>query len=220
MKPPTTLSKEQLKIILQQLINGGEQAIDTLYRLYFKRLKAYGWQVTNKTNEELIITVIQEFYIWLVKNHQKLSHVEDIELYLFKSIRFNILSALKKQQQKERVAKKYLINTQSKQAPITPSPEKQFIAQEKEQLQKERLNQVLAQLPTYQKEVLYLRYFQNYSYKDIGKILAVSEQVARNYAYRAIKRMKAELKLKGWDEDLENVLLSLLILGQLSVFYI
>lgn len=216
MESPTTISKEQLKLLLQQLIKGEEQAIDTLYRLYFKRLKAYGWQVANKTNEELIITIIQEFYIWLVKNRQKLSHIEDFEVYLFKSIRFNILSALKKQQQKEKVAKKYLANTQNTQTPSTPSPEKQFIAQEKDQLQRELLNQVLAQLPAYQKEVLYLRYFQNYSYKDIGKILAVSEQVARNYAYRAIKRMKAELKLKGWNGDLESVLLSLLILGQFS----
>lgn len=220
MKPPTTLSKEQLKILLQQLIQGEAQAIDTLYRLYFKRLKAYAWQVANKTNEELIITVIQEFYIWLVKNHQKLSHIEDIELYLFKSVRFNILSALKKQEQKAKVAKKYLVNTQNTQAPTTPSLEQQFIAQEAKQLQQELLNQVLAQLPTYQKEVLYLRYFQGYSYKDIGKILSVSEQVARNYAYRAIKRMKAELKQKGWEGDLENVVLSFLIMGQFATFFI
>ena len=190
----TSPSKEELKSIVQQLAKGDARAIDTLYRLYFKRLKSYGRQIVGKDKEDLVITVIQEFYIWLVKNHRKMAKIEDFELYLFKSVRLNILNTLKKQQQKEIVAKKYLTNTEVSQEKSMSSPEEKMIAQESEQLQKKILTQVLDQLPTYQKEVLYLRYFQNYSYKEIGAILSVSEQVARNYAYRAVKGMKGQLK--------------------------
>ena len=161
---------------------------------YFNRLKSYGRQIVGKDKEDLVITVIQEFYIWLVKNHRKMEKVEDFELYLFKSVRLNILSSSKKQQQKEIVAKKYLKNTQITQEKSTPSPEDKMITQEKEQLQKDLLASILKELPTYQREVLYLRYFQNYSYKEIGEILSVSEQVARNYAYRAIKEMKGQIQ--------------------------
>lgn len=185
--------KEELKKIVQQLAKGDATAIDTLYRLYFKRLKSYGRQIVGKDKEDLVITVIQEFYMWLVKNHQQMAEIKDFELYLFKSVRLNILSTSKKQQQKEIVAKKYLKNTQIAQEKSTPSPEEEIIAQEKAQLQKDLLAHTLKELPTYQKEVLYLRYFQNYSYKEIGAILSVSEQVARNYAYRAVKGMKGHI---------------------------
>ena len=190
----TAPSKEELKKIVRQLAKGDAAAIDTLYRLYFKRLKSYGRQIVGKDKEDLVVTVIQEFYMWLVKNHQKMANIEDFELYLFKSVRLNILSTFKKQQQKEIVAKKYLNNTIITQEKSTPSPEEEMIVQEKEQLQKELLAHTLKELPTYQKEVLYLRYFQNYAYREIGEILSVSEQVARNYAYRAVKGMKEIMK--------------------------
>jgi len=134
--------------------------------------------------------------MWLVKNHQKMAVIEDFELYLFKSVRLNILNRLKKQQQKEIVSQKYIDATQVIQPKTAPSPEEQFIEQESDQLQKTMLIQLLDTLPTYQKEVLYLRYFQNYSYKEIGQILSVSEQVARNYAYRAIKKIKGKIQHK------------------------
>ena len=198
MKSPNTApSKEELKKIVHQLAKGDAAAIDTLYRLYFKRLKSYGKQIVGKEKEDLVITVIQEFYMWLVKNHKKMAAIEDFELYLFKSVRLNILSTFKKHQQKEIVAKKYLKNSELVQEKSISSPEEEMIAQEKEQLKKDLLAQTLNELPTYQKEVLYLRYFQNYSYREIGEILSISEQVARNYAYRAVKGMKESLHSNG-----------------------
>ena len=198
MKTPSTYqSKEELKKLVQQLANGDAAAIDILYRLYFKRLQSYGRQIAGAHQADLVLSVIQEFYMWLVKNHQKMAAIEDFELYLFKSVRLNILNTLKKQQQKSIVAKKYVDSTQYTQAKTAPSPEEQLIDQESEQLQKDLIKQELKKLPTYQKEVLYLRYFQNYSYKEIGTILSVSEQVARNYAYRAVKGMKGRMKEEG-----------------------
>lgn len=198
MKSPSTYqSKEELKKLVQRLAKGDATAIDVLYRLYFKRLKAYGRQIAGKHKGDLVITVIQEFYMWLVKNHQKMEAIEDFELYLFKSVRLNILSTLKKQEQKDLVAKKYLATSHLNKPQTAPSPEKQLIDQENIQLQKDFIAQELDKLPTYQKEVLYLRYFQNYSYREIGTILSVSEQVARNYAYRAVKGMKGRMIEEG-----------------------
>jgi len=195
--PSTYQSKEELKKLAQRLAKGDTTAIDMLYRLYFKRLQSYGRQIAGTNQGDLVSTVIQEFYMWLVKNHQKMATIEDFELYLFKSVRLNILNTLKKQQQKDFVAKKYVDTTRHTQAKTAPSPEEQLIDQESEQLQKDLIAQELNKLPTYQKEVLYLRYFQNYSYKEIGTILSVSEQVARNYAYRAVKGMKGRMKEKN-----------------------
>lgn len=134
-----------------------------------------------------------------------MANIEDFELYLFKSVRLNILSTLKKQQQRENLFQKHIDQTQHTQTQSTPSPETQFISQESEQLQKDFILSALDKLPTYQKEVLYLRYFQNYAYKDIGEILSVSEQVARNYAYRAVKGMKGQIKEEQSSKKINDI---------------
>ena len=56
------------------------------------------------------------------------------------------------------------------------------------------LHQTVESLPDYLREIVFLRYFQGLSYKEIGDIMQVNEQVARNYAQRAVKRLKEKLQ--------------------------
>jgi len=184
------LSQEEVRQLVQRLAQGDAVALDTLYRVYFGRLKKYGLQIAGKNQADIVTAVIQEFFMWLVQHHQKMTTVTNFELYLFKSIRHNILNTLQKQAQKQAVQKKYLARTQEQTAQTLPSPESQLIDKETQQEIKILITQQLELLPSYQQEVLYLRYFQNYSYKEIGEILSTNEQVARNYAYRAIKTLK------------------------------
>ena len=191
------LTKEEITHLVQRLAQGDAVALDTFYRVYFGRLKKYGLQIAGKEQADIVTAVIQEFFMWLVQHHQKMAAVTNFELYLFKSIRHNILSTLQKQTQKQAVQKKYLARTQELTSQTLPSPESQLIDKETQQEIKILITQQLELLPSYQQEVLYLRYFQNYSYKEIGEILSVNEQVARNYAYRAIKVLKAAFPSKN-----------------------
>lgn len=190
----TYLTKEQIKPIVLRLANGEEEAIAILYRQYFNRLKHYGLQIVGSSHENLVINVIQNFYIWLVQNHQKMKEIDDFEIYLFSSVRSNIISQLKKQRQKKDAAHRYLEKINFFQFYIENSPEEAFIAEELAALNKQMLTEELDKLPSYQREVLYLRYFKNYSYKEIGQILSVSEQISRNYSFRAIKRLKEQMQ--------------------------
>ncbi len=52
--------------------------------------------------------------------------------------------------------------------------------------------QLLDTLPSKQKEVFYLRNYMNLNFKDIGKVMDLSEQVVRKHNYRAIKSLRSQ----------------------------
>ena len=51
---------------------------------------------------------------------------------------------------------------------------------------------LLESLPPNQKEVIYLRNYINMSYAEIAQVMNLSEQVVRNYAYRAMTKLRAQ----------------------------
>jgi len=90
--------------------------------------------------------------------------------------------------QKSRVAIKdrYDLSQNLRNQSSESSVEQQYIDIESKQLANSAVNTLLDQLPPAQKQVLYLRNYANLNYKEIAQIMDLSEQVARNYAYRAL----------------------------------
>ena len=66
-----------------------------------------------------------------------------------------------------------------------------FIIDKDEQLRKARqVRNALDQLTVRQKEIIYLKYYQDLSYEEVSVIMNINYQVARNLLYQAIKSMK------------------------------
>jgi RNA polymerase sigma-70 factor (ECF subfamily) len=51
----------------------------------------------------------------------------------------------------------------------------------------------LERLSSRQKEIIYLKYYQNLSYEEVSEIMNINYQVARNLLYQAIKSLKTIL---------------------------
>lgn len=196
--------------LFRQIATGDEQAIADLYRRYQARLFAYGIQVLNGSWEEEIKDVIQEFFLWLAQNFHKAAQIEEPEAYLFLSIRRNLLARLGNHTEKKDSQERFIQRTESLQKQTEVSPEEILIHDEEHNDRQVMLQRELDKLPAYQKEVIYLRYYEGLSYKEISNIMAVNDQVARNYAQRALQRLKQQLgNLKIF------LLLLLLLLAQL-----
>jgi RNA polymerase sigma-70 factor (ECF subfamily) len=56
--------------------------------------------------------------------------------------------------------------------------------------QQQRLQRLIAQLPPRQQEALKLRFVENMNYDQIGAILAVNQQSAKNLVFRAIEKLR------------------------------
>ncbi len=51
----------------------------------------------------------------------------------------------------------------------------------------------LGRLSNRQREIIYLKYYQNLSYEEVSEIMNINYQVARNLLYQAIKSLKSLL---------------------------
>lgn len=186
-------NENELTQLAQRLAAGDEEAIELIYRAYFRKLLYYGIQVAGRQYQHEAEDVIQEFFIWLSRNGEKAGKIRDFEAYLFQSIRRNLLSRLSADKNAQNTFDRYVSLTTALRESADISPEQLQIAKEEGAHSSALIRQELDKLPPYQREALYLRYFEDKSYPEISAILSVSEQVAYNYVSRAIKRLKQQL---------------------------
>ncbi|MEZ5038483.1 MAG: sigma-70 family RNA polymerase sigma factor [Saprospiraceae bacterium] len=194
--------EEPISELIQRLSAGDLDAIDLIYLKYHKRLKGYGIQLLGFDQQEEVQDVMQEFFLWLAQHYDKVAHIRDFEVYLFQSIRRNLHLRMKRKETAQSIHHRFSSRTASLNPKADISPEEAFIRDETNVRLNAWINNEIKKLPTYQKEVLYLRYYEELDYDEIAEILAVSNQVARNYCYRAIKSLKAQFG------QVENILFS------------
>lgn len=187
------LKREPDKQLFTRLAGGDVEALDLIYRKYYLRLKNYGLQFAGPQWEQEVHGVVQDLFIWLAEHYYKVKKIKNPEAYLFRSVRRNLMLLQHHRRDREATRERYLRRTQFIDEESSDSPEDAFIRREMESVNKSLLHNELHQLPPYLWEALYLRYYEGLSYREIATLLSVTEQVARNYAHRAIKKLKKQL---------------------------
>lgn len=190
---PKDPSANSLPQLAARLAAGDIAAIASIYEQTYRSLFFYGLQIAGTHQQYLVEGTIQDLFIWLAKNYQKVAAIDHLEAYLYQSIRRNLQQHLQAEQLKNKAFKRYQLRTKPNQPTAVDSPEKTFISQEEIASTKTFLTKHLNQLPSYQKEVLYLRFFENRSYKEIAALLSINSQVARNYVFRALSHLRKSM---------------------------
>jgi len=192
------LNKNLRNITIQNLAkaiaNGDEQALADLYQIFYQPLLYYGLRITSHDHSHLVKEVIQELFLWVAQNHEKLNTIQNFEAYIYQSFKRNLRQKNLAKAEKRKIKERYLHRTEPLQDKLSPSPESNFIKGEEEKEKKVILQNAMAQLPPYQREILHLRYFEERDYKEIAALLSLSQQVARNYVYRALQNLRKLLK--------------------------
>ena len=191
---------EKLKNLIAR---GDSTALNDLYRRYYKKLKLYGMQFSPKLMSLSVEDSIQELFFWITKNHQQLSEVDNLEVYLFSALKRNVYQDIHKGKSRKNL--RVLYSASSTSESHESSDESKIIETESRHLDKQLVHRLLESLPAKQKEVIYLRNYVNMSYKEIGDVMNLSEQIVRNYGYRAMQNLKKQLVIRtSTKEGLNN----------------
>lgn len=182
-----SVTTEELK---QQIAGGDTESLSLLYDRYFSKLKLYGLQFSPKLDSYSIEDSIQELFIWIAKNHKKLAAIDNLEVYLFSALKRNSLKEIGLKNKRDQLKDTFQSNHDA--ALTKPSVEIKYIESENRNEEAKYITQLLDTLPPQQKEVLYLRNYMDMSFRDIGQLMGLSEQVVRNYNYRAIKDLRSK----------------------------
>ena len=169
--------------LIQQAQKGDRKAFSEIYKLYYDRLIRYGLSMDYA--EDLLHDAIQDLFVWMILHPEKLNRITNLDTYLFKSLKRNIHSRLKREKGKKKNATIY-----QKDKPNEVSPETRLIESESQKGQSSWITSQLKKLSSHQKEVIYLRFYENLSYDEIAEIFSVSNQVVRNSVFRAVKKLR------------------------------
>jgi RNA polymerase sigma-70 factor (ECF subfamily) len=162
---------------------GDRDAFSALFREHYETLFRFGSKFT--TDTELLEDGIQELFIelWQAKSE---TPVLSVKAYLLKSLKYKLLKMFRQRG-------KTLPLTDNGDVAFEWSHETFLITEQDNAEKKQLVLNALGRLSNRQKEIIYLKYYQNLSYEEVSEIMNINYQVARNLLYQAIKSLKALL---------------------------
>ena len=166
---------------------GSEVAFNHIYRKHTPDLYNFAYQFTH--NKDIIKDSIQNVYIDIRRRREKLSEVNSIKGYLYKAIYREMVKKLEKERRyiSEEEINENLFN-------IELSFEDKLIGDEITKELKEKLEKILNQLTSKQKEALLLFYKEGLSYKEVAEIMGLkNSKSARKLIYRALGTARKEV---------------------------
>jgi len=165
---------------------GSEPAFCEIYTNYVQVLFNYG--IRFSSDRELVKDCIQDIFIHIYNKKENLGDTNDIKLYLFKSLKRELIRTLQKKQKK--------ISWDDADLPFLASysAEIDIAANERQAEQNKILQQALNTLPDRQKEVLFLRFVEEMEYEQIQELMGINYQSVRNLMARSIQNLRGKLK--------------------------
>ncbi len=167
-------------LLWKQYQQGDEEAFARIFRQMYPSLFQFGLKMTART--DVLEDSIQELFTELWQNKSR-TDVQSVKAYLLKSLKYKLLRALTKKTplHLDDVANDYVFEL---------SHESLLISREENQEQTTKVLQAFGHLSHRQKEIIYLRFYQELNYEEIGDVMNINYQVSRNLLYQAIKALK------------------------------
>lgn len=169
-------------LLWNDFIKGNEDAFRIIYNNHVHSLFRFGCHFT--TNEALVKDCIHDVFIDLAKYRSGLGTTNNIQLYLFKSIKRKIIRAQRKSGLFDPIDMEKLPFYQ------TLSSEELSVESETDRLVYLKLDKALSDLSPRQKEAIYLKFNSGLSYEELSQVMQLNYQSARNLVFRGIEKLR------------------------------
>lgn len=181
MERPSTYS--DIKIWLQ-LQSGNELALGQLLTRYFNLLQNYGYKFVR--NEEFVKDCVQEVFIQIWNHRTRITTPVSVRAYLLSCVRKRVV----REAYRQRILTDDATTLDDDSTFVEFSPEWTLIEQESLLETTHRVAEALNQLPKRQREVIYLRYYQNLDRDEIAAIMDINPQSVSNLLQQAFKTFR------------------------------
>lgn len=162
-----------------------EKNIASLYNLYVNDLFTYGCYLG--FDREIVKDAIQDVFFRLSTDNN-LNNVSNIKFYLLRSLKNRLLDICKRQ--KEHIPLEDIDVAAELPFNIHINVEDLIIEREEQIQIKTEIEQMLNTLTDRQREIIYLRYVQEYDYVQIAELLQISVHGCRKLVSKAILSLR------------------------------
>jgi RNA polymerase sigma factor (sigma-70 family) len=174
----------------KQFKEGSDHAFYLLYDRYADKLYKYGIHFSD--DKDFIKDCIHDLFLDLHKYRLKLSETNNVQFYLFRSLRRIIHKESIRGLPFVRNERRYTPN----EMPVF-SHEDYLIAVETKTEEYKALNAAMKKLSNRQREGLSLKFGHDHTYSEISEIMGISVESARSIIYLALKELRKSMENKG-----------------------
>ena len=173
----------------ESLQAGDIQALQALYKLHVETLYSYGMVLCQ--DQDRVKDCIHDLFLAFWQNHANLSIPRSGKAYLMVSLRRRIFDS----------GPKSVLNTEPLEDDVAArisdrdNHELGWIAAEEEGEKMEKLENAMSRISDRQREIIHMKYYQQLDYEDIGRIMNLNYQSARNLVTRALMALRREMTL-------------------------
>lgn len=169
--------------IWERFQEGDPQAFSHLYKLYAQWMFSYGICFTS--DRELVKDCIHEVFVRIYTKRKHLS-LGNIKFYMIKSLRNELYNIFRDNRE--------TCNIEEESITFSPvySVEDMYIENERQAGISEKVVQMLATLTPHQKEVIYYRFIEGLSIKEISVLMDMNYQSVQNLIQRSITKLRKE----------------------------
>jgi len=178
--------------IWDQFRSGDQKAFATLYSHFVQPLYTYCMGITS--DKDLIKDCLHDLFVEIWKNHASLGPTTSVKFYLMASIKRKIVRQLETQLKNLNHHDSY----QYQFMEDLPSPERQLIMVEEENISHVSMYKSLSKLSKRQREAITLKYFENLDTDQISEQMNINPQSVYNLLFGALRVMKDHMTKKEY----------------------
>jgi RNA polymerase sigma factor (sigma-70 family) len=189
-------------LLWKEFLQGDIIAYEHIYRTYLPTLYNYGCKICPE--ESLVLDSIQELFIRLLEKRIQLSETDSIKFYLLKSLKTTLIRTLEKQKKRK--------DKESEAAFDFSFYFDENFDNSIQEKQIEKLKKALESLSPRQKEAITLRFYDNLSFEEIGKLMNIEINSVYKILYKAIDNLHQKVNSNTQNPILKGAVINLLFL--------
>jgi RNA polymerase sigma factor (sigma-70 family) len=162
-----------------------KENIASIYNRYVDDLYTYALYLGFEKG--IIMDAIHDVFCKFAASEKLLQDVSNIKFYLFKSLKNRLYDIYKARKEYVELS---AIDLQETPFNIQVTIEERLIGQEEQQQIKNQLAEMLDSLTERQREIVYLRYIQEYDYEQIAQLLNITVHGCRKLLSKAMQNLR------------------------------
>jgi RNA polymerase sigma-70 factor (family 1) len=182
--PDINLQMENDKVLFNRIAEGDQEAFRALFDKFVPRMRPAIRAITG--DEVPVKDIIQDIFLLLWVNREKLMVVESPENWLFRMVHYECYKWLRKKKLQDKTSKQLVQETALHE--YSTGEYINFLQTSK------LIKEAVASLPTQARKVYQLRREANMSPGEISRELSVSEKTVKNTLTRALKFIQDYLR--------------------------
>ena len=171
----------------ERMQHGDEAALARIYQEHVRHLLNYGLRLYGSLSA--VEDAVQELFTELWQHRHTSVEPQSVRFYLLKAIR----NKLSRQYRRDQPFVSGWDQPPEHPFEVEPSSEQRWIELDVADQQRDRIRAAMNTLTPRQREILYLRYFNDLGYEQICDLTGLNYQSARSQVYQALKVLRTLL---------------------------